>query len=74
MILLLDAKQLEVKLKHLLSLLFEKKIDYVGGAGVVAKHIAAANCTPNLITILGEDELKNFVLEDLKETKLFLTV
>jgi cytidyltransferase-like protein len=53
-----------------LSLLFEKKIDYVGGAGVVAKHIAAANCKPNLITILGEDEFKNFVLEDLKGNKV----
>lgn len=56
-----------------LSLLFEKKIDYVGGAGIVAKHIAEANCRANLITVLGEgggDDLKNFVLQDLKKNKV----
>ena len=51
-----------------LSLLMEKKVDYVGGAGVVAKHIAASGAKVNLITVLGNDELKKFVIKDLKKS------
>ena len=51
-----------------LSLLMDKKINYVRGAGIVAKHIAAAGCKSNLITVLGEDKNKKFVLEDLKKS------
>ena len=53
-----------------ISLLQEKQIDYVGGAGVVAKHIAASGCKANFLTVLGDDHLKNFVLKDLKKSKV----
>jgi rfaE bifunctional protein kinase chain/domain/rfaE bifunctional protein nucleotidyltransferase chain/domain len=48
-----------------LSVRFEKKVDYVGGAGVVAKHLRAAGAEVTFSTVLGNDEFKNFVLDDL---------
>jgi rfaE bifunctional protein kinase chain/domain len=48
-----------------LSVRFEKKVDYVGGAGVVAKHLRAAGAEVTFSTVLGNDEFKKFVLEDL---------
>lgn len=49
------------------SLKFDKQIDYVGGAGVVAKHMKQAGADVTLTTLLGDDALKNFVLKDLEE-------
>jgi len=49
-----------------LSVRFEKKVDYVGGAGVVAKHLRAAGANVTFSTVLGNDAFKNFVLDDLK--------
>jgi len=49
-----------------ISVRFEKKTDYVGGAGVVAKHLRAAGADVTFSTVLGEDAYKDFVLEDLK--------
>jgi len=49
-----------------MSVRFEKKVDYVGGAGVVAKHLRAAGAEVTFSTVLGEDAFKNFVLDDLK--------
>jgi len=48
-----------------MSVRFEKKIDYTGGAAVVAKHLRAAGAEVTFSTVLGNDEYKNFVLEDL---------
>ena len=48
-----------------LSVRFEKKVDYVGGAGVVAKHLRAAGADVTFSTVLGNDAFKNFVLDDL---------
>ena len=48
-----------------LSVAFERKIDYVGGAGVVAKHLLAAGADVTFSTVLGDDPLKEFVIEDL---------
>ena len=50
-----------------LSVRYEDKVDYVGGAGVVAKHLKAAGAEVTFTTILGEDELKDFVLADLRD-------
>jgi len=47
---------------------FEKKIDYVGGAGVVAKHLSAAGADVTFSTVLGDDSYKSFVLNDLSAT------
>lgn len=50
-----------------MSVLFEEKLDYVGGAAVVAKHLWAAGADVTFTTVLGEDDLQHFVLDDLKE-------
>jgi len=48
-----------------MSVRFEKKTDFVGGAGVVAKHLRAAGADVTFSTVLGNDAYKTFVLEDL---------
>lgn len=48
-----------------ISVRFEKKVDYVGGAGIVAKHLRAAGADVTFSTVLGSDALKDFVLDDL---------
>ena len=47
------------------SVLYENQTDYVGGAGIVAKHLKAAGADVAFTTVLGSDKLKDFVLEDL---------
>ena len=49
-----------------MSVLYERRTDYVGGAGVVAKHLTAAGAKVTFSTVLGDDALKDFVLSDLK--------
>ena len=63
-----------VKLNLQHSQFFLKKIDHVGGASVVAKHVAASGNKANLITVLGNDELKKFAINDLKNPKLIIMV
>jgi rfaE bifunctional protein kinase chain/domain/rfaE bifunctional protein nucleotidyltransferase chain/domain len=41
---------------------------FVGGAGVVAKHMAAAGARVGLISILGDDELGRFAAQDLADS------
>ncbi|MCW4117015.1 PfkB family carbohydrate kinase [Aurantimonas sp. MSK8Z-1] len=50
-----------------MSVLFERKDDFSGGAAVVAKHLRAAGASVTFTTVLGNDELKDFVLDDLRE-------
>lgn len=45
-----------------ISVLFDKKVDYIGGAGIVAQHLRAAGADVVFSTVLGEDPLKDFVL------------
>ena len=49
-----------------MSVLFERKVDYVGGAGIVAKHLAAAGGRVTFSTVLGEDGYRDFVIDDLR--------
>lgn len=49
-----------------MSVLYEGRTDYVGGAGVVAKHLRAAGAEVVFTTVLGDDEFKDFALEDMK--------
>ncbi|MBU3632866.1 PfkB family carbohydrate kinase [Polynucleobacter sp. AP-Feld-500C-C5] len=49
-----------------MSVRYEKKVDYTGGAAVVAKHLCAAGANVTFSTVLGNDEYKNFVLNDLE--------
>lgn len=48
-----------------MSVRYEKKTDFVGGAGVVAKHLRAAGAEVTFSTVLGNDAYKSFVLDDL---------
>jgi len=49
-----------------MSVLYEKRVDYVGGAGVVAKHLRAAGAKVVFTTILGNDAFKDFALKNLQ--------
>jgi len=48
-----------------ISVRFEKKTDFVGGAGIVAKHLCATGAQVTFSTVLGNDTFKKFVLDDL---------
>ncbi len=48
-----------------LSVRYEEKEDFVGGAGIVAKHLCAAGADVTFTTVLGNDSYKDFVLDDL---------
>jgi rfaE bifunctional protein kinase chain/domain len=50
------------------SVLYQNKDDYIGGAGVVAQHLRAAGAEVTLSTVLGDDELKNFVIDGLEKS------
>ena len=50
-----------------MSVLFENKTDYVGGAAIVAKHCRATGAEVVFSTVLGEDPYKEFVIEDLQK-------
>lgn len=49
------------------SLRFDRQVDFVGGAGIVAKHMRCAGAKVRYTTILGDDPLKDFVLKDLQD-------
>lgn len=53
-----------------MSVLFQKKIDYTGGAAIVAKHLKAAGAEAAFSTLLGNDALKDFVLDDLEKAEV----
>ncbi len=48
-----------------ISVLYERRDDYIGGAAVVAEHLRAAGAEVVFSTVLGNDALKDFVLEGL---------
>ena len=50
-----------------MSVLYEGQTNYVGGAGIVAKHLGAAGARVVFSTVLGDDPLKDFVLQDLQQ-------
>ena len=50
-----------------MSVLYEDKTDFVGGAGIVAKHMQAAGGAVTFSTVLGDDALKDFALRDLAQ-------
>jgi rfaE bifunctional protein nucleotidyltransferase chain/domain len=51
-----------------ISVLFEQRVDYIGGAGIVAEHLRAAGAEVAFSTVLGNDAHKDFVLEGLART------
>jgi len=48
-----------------ISVLFERRADYIGGAAIVAQHLRAAGAEVTFSTVLGEDPFKDLVLESL---------
>jgi rfaE bifunctional protein kinase chain/domain len=48
-----------------MSVRYDKRIDFVGGAGIVAKHLRSAGAEVSLSTVLGNDALAEFALNDL---------
>ena len=50
-----------------MSVLFQQKIDYTGGAAIVSKHLNAAGADATFSTVLGNDALKDFVIDDLEK-------
>ena len=51
-----------------MSVLYERRDDYIGGAAVVAEHLRAAGAQVVFSTVLGDDALRDFVLEGLKKS------
>jgi rfaE bifunctional protein kinase chain/domain len=50
-----------------LSLRYEREVDFVGGAAVVAKHLREAGADVVFTTVLGNDARKDFVLKGMEE-------
>lgn len=48
-----------------MSVLYERRDDYIGGAAVVAEHLRAAGADVCFSTVLGNDPFMKFVLEGL---------
>jgi rfaE bifunctional protein kinase chain/domain/rfaE bifunctional protein nucleotidyltransferase chain/domain len=51
-----------------MSVRFEEQQDFVGGAGIVAKHLKAAGADVTFSTVLGNDSLAEFTLNDLAKS------
>ena len=51
-----------------MSVLYEGRNDYIGGAAVVAEHLRAAGAEVTFSTVLGNDQLKDFVLKGLDKS------
>ncbi len=49
------------------SVRFDNRVDYVGGAAIVALHLAAVGARVTFSTVLGDDSLKDFVLGELEK-------
>ena len=48
------------------SVKYERQADFTGGAGVVAKHMRRAGASVRFSTVLGDDDMGRFVLNDLE--------
>ncbi len=53
-----------------ISVRYEGRKDYIGGAAIVAQHLRAAGADVVFTTVLGDDPLKDFVIEGLRQAKV----
>ncbi len=53
-----------------MSVLYQGRTDYCGGAAIVAKHLRAAGADVVFTTVLGDDYYKDFVLSDLNVSQV----
>jgi len=51
-----------------MSVLYERRDDYIGGAAIVAEHLRAAGAEVVFSTVLGDDPLRDFVLQGLAKS------
>ncbi len=51
----------------------EEERSYLGGAGIVAKHMRYAGAEVDLISVLGDDSLAEFALKDLQDSDINVT-
>lgn len=49
------------------SIKYAEQVDFIGGAAIVSKHLQAAGAQVKFTTVLGEDPLKDFVINDLED-------
>lgn len=49
-----------------MSVRFDSRTDFLGGAGIVAKHLKSAGADVTFSTVLGKDALADFALKDLE--------
>ena len=54
------------------SVLFKEQVNYLGGVCAVAKHIKETGAKVKICTLLGNDDLKKYVVENLKKKKISL--
>jgi rfaE bifunctional protein kinase chain/domain/rfaE bifunctional protein nucleotidyltransferase chain/domain len=52
------------------SVKLERTERFSGGAAIVARHLKGAGAEVSLSTVLGDDPLKDFVLQELEEAKI----
>lgn len=57
-----------------MSILFENRENFIGGAAIVAKHLSAAGAKVTFTTIMGNDDLMKYAKKDLKDIKLNLII
>lgn len=53
-----------------MSVHYQERNDFNGGAAIVAKHLRAAGANVVFTTVLGDDDFKNFVIKDLEEAQV----
>ena len=53
-----------------MSVRYEETKNFLGGAGIVAKHLNAAGSKTSFTTVIGDDNLKEFVKKDLQNTNI----
>lgn len=51
-----------------MSVMYEGRDDYIGGAAIVAEHLRAAGAEVTFSTVLGKDALKDFVVKGLAKS------
>src|SRR2546423_5122859 len=49
------------------SVRFDGRQDFIGGAAIVAAHLAAAGAEVTFTTVLGDDPMRDFVVDGLEK-------
>lgn len=52
------------------SVRYDRRVDFIGGAAIVAEHLRAAGANVTFSTVLGDDVFKDFVLAGLAKAQI----